>query len=32
MKPLAKALLKRFGGLAGVLGVDKKALIWGSRA
>ena len=26
MKPLAKALLKRFGGLAGVLSADKQAL------
>jgi DNA repair protein RadC len=26
-KPLAKALLKRFGGLAGVLGADKHALL-----
>jgi DNA repair protein RadC len=27
MKPLAKALLKRFGGLAGVLSADKEALL-----
>ena len=27
LKPLAKALLKRFGGLAGVLGADKEALL-----